>query len=142
MSKAKKGKGRPSRWTDELVEQMVQTVSWNLVGSNRRLHLRYPAELPVAWADDDTGAVQVGHTENICLGGAFVRCPILPEVDNLITLYLRHEVLGAPLSLAARVAWIRRNDAPGMGVQFLYDSREAMAQVQAILQHAATARIP
>ncbi len=117
----------------ELVEEMLRTVSWNLIGSNRRLHLRYPAALPVAWSTDDSGAMQVGHTENISLGGAFVRCAILPEEESLITLYLRHESFGAPVAIPARVAWLRRKESPGMGVQFLYDSRDTLTRIQAIL---------
>ncbi len=122
---------------DAAVQEMLSTVGWNLIGSNRRLHPRYQVTVPIAWRMEDREDLFVGHTANLSIGGAFVETnePTLPGAETLVTLHIRDDGSEIPLSMVARVAWLRPPpNKPGMGLQFLHQDSETLRRFQRILE--------
>ena len=112
---------------EQTVQEMLNTVGWNLIGSNRRLHPRFPITVPIAWKREDREDLFLGQTANISIGGAFIQTdePNLPSTESLVTIHIRDDGSEMPLSMVARVAWLRKNlKRPGMGIQFLYQDSD------------------
>jgi uncharacterized protein (TIGR02266 family) len=101
-------------------DELMEAIGWHVIGSNRRYHPRYPKALAVAWQQGSSQELNVDHTENLSLGGAFIRTANIPPKDSLLTLHLRTQDRDPALTLVGRVAWTRpQGDVKGMGVHFL-----------------------
>jgi hypothetical protein len=81
--------------------------------SHRRKHVRREVQLPARLR---IGTVEVpATTENISVGGAFLRVALPSEARELVaSIELPH---GKDLHVRAKVRW-RRDDRPGVGVSF------------------------
>jgi hypothetical protein len=82
-------------------------------GKEQRKHVRRPVQLPARLRLDETEVAAT--TENISLGGAFLRVELPPEANEVVaSIELPH---GKNLHVRARVRW-RRNVPPGVGISF------------------------
>ncbi len=81
--------------------------------AQRRKHVRREVQLPARLR---IGTVEVpAITENISVGGAFLRVALPSEARELVaSIELPH---GKDLHVRAKVRW-RRDDPPGVGVSF------------------------
>jgi hypothetical protein len=81
--------------------------------AHRRKHVRRDVQLPARLR---IGTVEVpATTENISVGGAFLRVALPSEAKELVaSIELPH---GKDLHVRAKVRW-RRDDPPGVGVSF------------------------
>jgi hypothetical protein len=81
--------------------------------AHRRKHVRRDVQLPARLR---IGTVEVpATTENISVGGAFLRVALPSEARELVaSIELPH---GKDLHVRAKVRW-RRDDRPGVGVSF------------------------
>lgn len=91
---------------------------------NRRIHQRFPAQIPVRFSsemmDFDGTAELEGSVENVSLGGLFIRSEFLELPGTPVQLEIAPPS-GAPLSLRGQVAWVAREppEGPGMGIRLL-----------------------
>lgn len=92
---------------EHYTKSMVET------GKESRKHVRRSVKLP---ARLQLGSREVpAITENISLGGAFLRVELPPDAKEVVaSIQLPH---GRELQVRARVRW-RRNTPPGVGVSF------------------------
>jgi hypothetical protein len=99
---------------------------------------RQPVTLKVRYRRDDADATleQVGKTNDLGIGGAFIQSHKTPPVGSQIVLVVSSPTAWEPLSLPAEVRWI--NDGSdgqprGFGVRFrVLSSAEATALYQLI----------
>jgi uncharacterized protein (TIGR02266 family) len=116
-------------------ERLLEIVGRNIIGSNRRFHRRYHKAMAVAWRTGEGEDMQVGHTVNVSLGGAFVRSDVLPPEDAEVTLHLRCGEQYPSITVNGRVAWTRvEGEQFGMGVQFLNLDPGQTKQLQKVLK--------
>jgi len=102
----------------------------------RRNHPRTAIELHVEYKK--LNSFFHDYTRNISHGGTFIRTPKPLEVGTEFIFKLSVPELKEPLCLLGQVKWIVRPDdtgdlperkAPGMGIQFIYESEENRLQV-------------
>jgi type IV pilus assembly protein PilZ len=118
----------------ETRDKLMEAIGWHIIGSNRRYHPRFPAAVAVAWRQGSSEEMHVDHTENLSLGGAFVRTKEIPPKDSILTLHLRTGGRKAPVTLVGRVAWTRPSgDDTGMGIHFLDMDAHKGLQLRSVL---------
>ena len=89
----------------------------------RRVDQRFQVRLPIHILTAD-GTIQ-GKTENMSLGGAFIRCDKPPSLDEKVLLTFENPS-GSKQFVLAKVAWTNpesqaSSDKPiGMGIQFMH----------------------
>ena len=107
-------------------------------GAEQRRHAR--RALSVEFRGKDAGGegelTLVGA--DLSAGGTFLRCDVLLEPGETLSLEFHLPGSAAPLSAQARVAWVRRfpdGDAPpGMGIEFLAMSEADRHLLEAALR--------
>jgi uncharacterized protein (TIGR02266 family) len=97
---------------------------------------RYLARIPVCYEE-----LLIDHSINISTGGVFVESNVILPEDTELNIELDLPNSAVPISTHARVAWVNDPDdikksslPPGMGLQFLTLSKEAMHTIQTFLE--------
>jgi Tfp pilus assembly protein PilZ len=116
-------------------DELLEAIGWQLIGSNRRFHPRFPKAIAVAWREGSSEELHVDHTQNIGLGGAFVTTRDVPPEDSLLTMHFRCGGRNPALTLVGRVAWRRTNgDQAGMGIHFIGLDANKGLQLRRVLE--------
>ncbi len=116
-------------------DELLEAIGWQLIGSNRRFHPRFPKAIAVAWRQGNSEELHVDHTHNIGLGGAFVRTRTVPPADSLLTMHFRCGGRDSALTLVGRVAWRKTDgDEMGMGIHFIGMDANKGLQLQRVLE--------
>ncbi len=119
----------------EVRDELLEAIGWQLIGSNRRFHARYPKTIAVAWRQGNSEELHVDHTQNIGLGGAFVRTQSVPPTESLLTMHFRCGGREPALTLVGRVAWCRTDgEITGMGINFIGIDANKGLQLRRVLE--------
>jgi len=96
---------------------------------------RYLARIPIYYEE-----LLIDHSINISTGGVFVESNVILPKDTELNIELDLPNSTAPICTHARVAWVNDPDnikksslPPGMGLQFLTLSKEAMHTIRTFL---------
>ena len=104
-------------------EKVLKSNNKKMSGKEQRIHPRRQVRWPVSILAADGS--RRGETEDISLGGAFIRCEKPPPPDEKVLLTYESPS-GSMRFVLARVAWTNlesegSSDKPiGMGIQFLH----------------------
>jgi len=75
------------------------------------------------------------YTKNISRGGTFVSTDRPLDVGTRFVFKLSVPGLAEPLRLTGEVRWVRRDgDAPGMGIQFIFDDDSQRAAIDGAIE--------
>jgi Tfp pilus assembly protein PilZ len=107
--------------TARLSERVSKSKNKQMIGKEQRIHPRRQ----VRWSVSVLAAngLRRGETEDISLGGAFIRCEKPPRPNEKVL--LTFEDWSSSMRVFAQVAWINlasedsRDKPTGMGVKFL-----------------------
>jgi c-di-GMP-binding flagellar brake protein YcgR len=107
-------------------------------GSNKRKHERRAFELPITVSDAANRVVAIIQfsTQDLSLGGAFVRSHLLFEINEILSLQFSLPD-GRQVRAQGKVVRVSRDSGddvvPGMGVQFIDLPDEDRAALQRLL---------
>jgi uncharacterized protein (TIGR02266 family) len=114
-------------------------VSGSGAGADKRQHERHPLELPITVSDAANRVVAIIQfsTQDLSMGGAFVRSHLLFEIGEVLSLQFSLPD-GRAVRASGKVVRVARDTGddvvPGMGIQFidLVDAdREALRRLVA-----------
>lgn len=107
--------------TARLSKRVRKSSNKKMRGKEQRMHPRRQVRWPVSILGAD--GLRRGETEDISLGGAFIRCEKPPRPNEKVL--LTFEDHSSSMRVFAQVAWTNlesedsRDKPTGMGVQFL-----------------------
>ena len=111
--------------------------------SNKRQHPRHAVELPITVSDADNRVVAVIQfsTQDMSMGGAFVRSQLLFEIGEVLLLQFTLPD-GRVVKCSGKVVRVARDDGddvvPGMGIEFVdLPERDRQALQRLVTAHAA-----
>ena len=93
---------------------------------------RPPVELKVEYQRMNTFFYD--YTKNISRGGTFVGTSTPLAIGTRFTFRLSMPALAEPLRLLGVVRWVRHDDEPGMGIQFVFEDEAQRAAVDELVQ--------
>jgi hypothetical protein len=92
------------------------------MGADQRRFLRQAVSVEFSGRDGQGTGSLIFESEDVSQGGAFLRCELLLEEGELLSLQFRLPGREEAFRVQARVAWVRRFPGPdevaGMGVAF------------------------
>ena len=99
---------------------------------DQRTEQRSPVELQVEYERMNTFFYD--YTKNISRGGTFVGTSTPLAIGTRFTFRLSMPALAEPLRLLGVVRWVRHDDEPGMGIQFVFEDEAQRAAVDELVQ--------
>jgi Tfp pilus assembly protein PilZ len=105
------------------------------VGTMRKRTRRIPARLRVDYAPlDRTLGTSQAETRDIGRGGLFLHTDTLARYGSSLQMTLFPPNPIAPAQATGRVAWVgHMQGIPGMGIQFLFGSRDARFEIERVV---------